>query len=305
MDSPAQHLLAEQLAKQIFPQRRSLLVSRVETGVSTWVYRITQDDAVYYLRILPEENASFAPEVYVHAALIARNLHVPEIVYYEHYHEAFQRSVLVTTAIAGSPVLHQATLAEIAPVLRQAGRELALLNQLPVSGFGWVQRDRDKIDEVRGEYTTCVTWMEFEIEQALAVFEQQKLLSTEMLARLRRLLADAIAQFSTDLPTLAHGDFDCTHIFHLHGAYTGMIDFGEIRGTHHLYDLGHFAIENAHLLPALLEGYQEISPLALSCDGQIRQAALLIAVTRMGRRAARHASVLPPDRRLIEESLSG
>jgi hypothetical protein len=33
------------------------------------------------------------------------------------------------------------------------------------------------------------------------------------------------------------------------GDYVGLIDFGEIRGAHALYDLGHLAVEHANLLP--------------------------------------------------------
>ena len=38
---------------------------------------------------------------------------------------------------------------------------------------------------------------------------------------------------------LAHGDFDATAIFYRDGRYSGLIDFGEIRGTEPLFDLGH------------------------------------------------------------------
>lgn len=39
---------------------------------------------------------------------------------------------------------------------------------------------------------------------------------------------------------LAHGDFDTTHIYQDNGRYTGIIDFGEIRGADRWYDLGYF-----------------------------------------------------------------
>src|SRR5207248_10181336 len=65
---------------------------------------------------------------------------------------------------------------------------------------------------------------------------------------------------------LAHGDFDVTHIYQKGGHYTGIIDFGEIRGTDALYDLGHFNLHDGEtlpqlVLPYLLAGYSEVMPL--------------------------------------------
>lgn len=295
--------LAEQLARQLFLHAQALAVSRVQEGGSTWVYRIYCDKSIFYLRVLPEENASFAPEVYVHSLLTAQKLLVPEIVYFEHYNEAFQRSVVVTTAIAGTSIMHDSSPEEAAPILRQAGYELALINQIAVDGFGWVQRSTPNTDELRGEYTTFAEWMEPEIEQALANIAHHRIFTGAELARLRWLATQAIARFQTDSPTLAHGDFDSTHIFQLDHVYTGIIDFGEIRGANRFYDLGHFAIENAHFLPALLEGYQSVTPLPLDCEAQILQASFLVAVNRSGRLAARQAKLLDADRQLLARAL--
>jgi aminoglycoside phosphotransferase (APT) family kinase protein len=301
----AHQLLAEQLARRLFPHAQKVVVTKMQEGGSTWVYRIDFDEVTFYLRVLPEENASFAPEVYVHSLLSAQNLHVPEIVYFEHTNNAFQRSVVVTTAIAGTPIPLDGSPEAMASVLRQAGRELALINQVAVDGFGWVQRSTPNMDELRAEHATFAGWMEAEMEQALAVFACQSLLSSGDLARLQRLTTQAISLFHADSPTLAHGDFDSTHIFQLDHQYTGIIDFGEIRGANRLYDLGHFAIENAHFLPALLEGYQTVASLPPDSETQILQTSLLIAVGRIGRRAARQASLLAVDRQLLGRALHG
>lgn len=54
-----------------------LAVERVLEGVSTVVYRITRGGERFYLRILPEIGASFAPEVYAHGALRASGCWFP------------------------------------------------------------------------------------------------------------------------------------------------------------------------------------------------------------------------------------
>ena len=98
--------LIEALVARVFPRTIPLHVERVEEGVSTYVYRIDRGNEVFYLRVLPEVNASFAPEMYVHELLRTKDVKVPDVVYFEHYNEALQRSVMVTTAIKGKHIGH-------------------------------------------------------------------------------------------------------------------------------------------------------------------------------------------------------
>src|SRR5215510_1009995 len=96
--------LIEDLVTQVFPCTVPFHVERVEEGVSTYVYRIYRGNEVFYLRVLPEVNASFAPEVHVHEILHARNVKVPEVVYFEHYNESLQRSIMVIGEIKGKHI---------------------------------------------------------------------------------------------------------------------------------------------------------------------------------------------------------
>ena len=77
--------------------------------------------------------------------------------------------------------------------------------------------------------------------------------------------------------------------------YSGIIDFGEIRGAHWLYDLGHFAVEGERLLPHLLEGYGEITPLTAADLHTLRLTSLLIAARRIGRRLQQQRTPHGPD----------
>lgn len=96
---------------------------------------------------------------------------------------------------------------------------------------------------------------------------------------------------------LAHGDFDTTHIFQDNGRYTGIIDFGEIRGTHRWYDVAQFHLRDGEylpykLLPALLHGYEEVIELSDNYMNIIRFTALLINV----RALAKSLQKRPPNR---------
>ena len=93
---------------------------------------------------------------------------------------------------------------------------------------------------------------------------------------------------------LAHGDLDVTHIYQRDGRYTGIIDFGEIRGADRRYDLGHFHLHDGEtlaglVLPDLLAGYREVAPLPPEAERQIRLLGLLI-----GLRALRGSLRRPP-----------
>src|SRR6185437_2378193 len=107
---------------------------------STYVYRLRQAERICYLRVLPERDASFAPEVFAHQRLRALGVKVPEIISFEHKNETLGRSVMVTSEIKGASLARCADTQAQRRILRAAGRDLAVINSLPVQGFGWIQR---------------------------------------------------------------------------------------------------------------------------------------------------------------------
>jgi aminoglycoside phosphotransferase (APT) family kinase protein len=89
---------------------------------------------------------------------------------------------------------------------------------------------------------------------------------------------------------LAHGDYDATAIFCQGGHYTGVIDFGEIRGAEPVFDLGHFQLHDQErvshrLLPALLDGYAQVEQ--PQDPRSIRRSAVLLGLRQLCRWLAR------------------
>jgi aminoglycoside phosphotransferase (APT) family kinase protein len=299
-----------QVVQEILPTQQRLTVERVQSGISTAVYRIDHLEggpAPLYLRVLPEPGDTFAPEVYVHTVLRGQQLHVPDVLHYEPCNPRLQRSIMLTTAIPGQPLgdgLHSPVLPrpQMQQVVQQAGRELAMINRLTVDGFGWVRRDATQVEQLQAEHPRCAEWLAEEFDEPLAALNQHGLFSRQELHAISDWLAEAKQRFGHPA-VLAHGDFDATHIFHQAGWYTGIIDFGEIRGAHPGYDLGHFWIENVDLLPYLLAGYAEVTPLSPDIQRTIYITGLLVAARRVGRRAARGLSLYPPDRAAIQRAL--
>ncbi len=196
---------------------------------------------------------------------------------------------MVVAEIKGKPVSQSASLSQsrLESITEEAGQDLAAIHTLLVEGFGWVKRDQAEVVSLQAEWPDQRGFaLEF-WEADLAYLAQQGLSSLEI-AR----LADIITRYDLwlDEPQsfLAHGDLDTTHIFQDEGRYTGIIDFGEIRGASHWYDLGHFHLRDGEalpflLLPALIRGYEQITPLPTDAEQRIRFMSLLINVRALAR----------------------
>lgn len=275
------------LVARVFPCTVPSHVERAEEGVSTYVYRINRGNEIFYLRVLPEVNASFAPEVYVHAMLRAKDVKVPEVVYFEHYNEAVQRSVMVTTAIKGKHIGHYHVNEVPRSTLVEAGRDLAVINSIPVQQFGWIRRDSSEVTSLEAEFPTCRAFIFEQLEEDLA-FLGKLVLRTGEIKAIWEIIDRCDAWLDVEKAWLAHGDFDATHIYQEHGCYTGIIDFGEIRGGDPFYDLGHFQMHDGETLPArvlpyLLAGYKEVVQLPQDYEQRIYFSSLLIAIRTLAR----------------------
>lgn len=267
----------------------SIQISRVPEGSSTFVYRVGVGNETFYLRVLPEEGASFAPEVEVHRRLGLLGVRVPEVVYFDGCDEVLQRSVMITTEIKGEPISRSPELTpeEVERVVAEAGRELAVINGVGVEGFGWVVREGENLERLLGEKRTFREFALENWEEYLRVMAQHGLSAGEA-----RGLEGMVGRYDdwleVDEGRLAHGDFDSTHIYQEDGKYTGIIDFGEIRGADSWYDTGHFHLRDGEetsggLEAALMRGYGEVVKLPEDWTERVRFAGVLINVRALAR----------------------
>lgn len=279
---------------ETLPELAGATVERMAEGGSTEVYRIRTATTTYYLRLLPEIHASFAPEAVVHRQLRAAGVYVPSVFYFAQYSPPLQRSVLITGEVPGQALGYGDQHPQCSTIVRSAGRDLAKFGQITVEGFGWVDRSSAEAEPIRAEFASFAAWMTLEIDNACSTLATSQLLSASELANIRILADELIAQVGDRPAVLAHGDFDVTHIYHQGGVYSGIIDFGEVRGTNSLYDLGHFQMENHELLPDLLAGYQEVRPLPSDALQEIIRTGLLIAVSRLANMIRKGRNLYPP-----------
>ncbi|UCD09379.1 MAG: aminoglycoside phosphotransferase family protein [Dehalococcoidales bacterium] len=235
-------------------------VERVSRDWSTYVFCVKTSTETFYIRFLPED-ASFAAEVLVHNILLERGVVVPRVIAREHRNEAAGLSVMITGEIPGVSIENEWPSENAREILNQAGRQLALVNEVPVDGFGWI--DRNSYHVLKGVQSSYKDFFNDGLTEGLNNLNKFEFSDMEI-TRITELVETAHKITYTENAVLVHGDFDSSHIFHDSGRYTGIIDFGEIRGCYRLTDLATCLMFDRYRRPStyeyVLEGYQEMTP---------------------------------------------
>ncbi|HEX3816093.1 MAG TPA: aminoglycoside phosphotransferase family protein [Mycobacteriales bacterium] len=265
----------------------SVRFERTPDGVSTEVYRIFRGERIFYLRRPVDGPGSFAAEAAVHTELRRLGIAVPEIIYYELFDEELRRSVLVTTEIPGRPMTTDGPAPAALPrIYRAAGRDLALLNQIAVDGFGWIQ-NRQTGWPLHAEHRDFARW--------IADFDAATLrhlgFSHEDVRRVEQIVADEVRHAPPPgHGLLAHGDFYVSQVFHRDGHYTGIIDFGSIQGSNGWHDLATFRLSDLEqdmpeeaAVPHLEAGYAEVADVPPDFHARVRGTAATIMAERLVR----------------------
>jgi aminoglycoside phosphotransferase len=112
-------------------------VERTPDGVSTQMYRIERDTVVLYARVAEDAGEDLTVEALLFEHLRGLGVPVPDVVHVGPFED---RSILVMTAVPGEHLGHCRDQADARAVAREAGRHLAALNAVPVTGRGWIVR---------------------------------------------------------------------------------------------------------------------------------------------------------------------
>ncbi len=156
-----------------------------------------------------------------------------------------------------------------------------------VAGFGWLDRRSPTSSALTAEHSSNRAFLTEFLATGLARLDMA-IFAPDEIAALRAIIAEYYYWLDSSHAHLAHGDFDLTHIFAHEGRYSGIIDFGEIRGADPWYDLGHFALRDGEssavpALPALLAGYRSVAPLPPDAEARIAFSSLLIGLRLLAR----------------------
>jgi aminoglycoside phosphotransferase (APT) family kinase protein len=235
-------------------------ISRAGAGTSTPVFAVKVGGETYFARLGEQPGERRDAEVAAHRILTEAGVPVPAIVRYESAPPELDRSIALTSRMPGVALADVTAGAWLPDVGRAAGAALARINEIPVQGYGWVQ-DMTCDGVLVAEHPTRAAWAR-EYVAASETVAARSLLGSERANR----VTDAVRQWAalpgTVASHLAHGDFDTTHVYidPESGAFTGIIDFGEMRGADRLYDLGHLLLHDGEVgrpavLPSALRGY--------------------------------------------------
>jgi aminoglycoside phosphotransferase (APT) family kinase protein len=277
----------EAVVKRLFPAPDTR-VERVWSGISTYVYRIFSQCQTYYLRILPDTKENFTPEIAALTQLRKHHINVPEVIYFEHHNETLGRAIMVEAEIKGKALSRTSLPREVlARVVVEAGRDLARVNALTVDGFGWIQSQQIEEVPLRGRWPTFRAFA-LEHRKADLIYLRRHILKPHESMLLERVLERYDSWLDVGQGYLAHGDFDSTHIFQDRGRYTGIIDFGEVRGGNRWYDLAHFRIRDGarppyRLFPALERGYKDLVSFPPNYEPLLRFTSVLINIRALSR----------------------
>lgn len=272
--------LVKQIADDFF--KKSVELESVRKGGSTYVFRIKVDKQTYYLRIFQEQDVSFAVEVKVHELLIKKGVHVPKIIHHEHKNNVVDLSIMIAEEISGKDMEDKSIVLnrKFEQVLFDAGKQIALINQIEVDGFGEINRDIQ--DKLVGEIKTFHDYYYENLENDIFLLSKYTFDVHEKKA-VKDFLENGFNLLDKDVSHLVHGDFDLSHIFQSGGKYTGIIDFGDIKGSSPLYDLGHFKTHDLIKgFESLINGYKDIQNLSSKDFLEISLWSLFVGVRRLG-----------------------
>ena len=160
--------LLKQISEKIFCKPVEL--NREVRGTSTFVYRILVENSTFYLRVLPEQDTSFATEVKVHKTLSNLGVKVPKVIHFEDKNDLIGLSLMIVEEIAGKSLNDYSKNMDsrhFENVVYDAGKQLAFVNQIPVAGFGWI--DKNNQVTLTGEHDSFNAYYDEHSEKDLSL----------------------------------------------------------------------------------------------------------------------------------------
>jgi aminoglycoside phosphotransferase (APT) family kinase protein len=272
------------LVREAFPRASSVSIERASGGHVVVVYRATVDGVRYYLRLAEEPGEDLTTDALVLERLRALDVRVPGVVAASPSTTTFPCSWMIMAEVPGRSIAQGGTDDEARQAATAAGRDVAVINSVPVAGFGWLLRDgSEQLTAELPSYSQFAgSYLPSPWPGRLSGLLDQRQLD----------VLHALVAGEQDRPLrgghLVHGDLDVTHVYSDGGRYSGIIDFGEMRGADIYFDLGHFLLHDGETRPvslfsSFLKGYLQVSPLADGYREAIRTSAILLGLRQLSR----------------------
>jgi aminoglycoside phosphotransferase (APT) family kinase protein len=251
-------------------------IEEVNEGVSTNVFKL-EDTETYYLKIPPNRDFLEAT-VLANKLLLQEGINVPEIV----YSKEDSKNFYIEKELKGRSLKKDSTLSEEQKneIVIEAGKDLARINSIPVNGIGWIEGVRNgQLFSNSRNYNDYVLRNNGNILNDLL---QINVLSNEQAEKIAKYIIEHQTLLDTEgVSNLAHGDFCTEHIYHINGKYSGIIDFGDIRGTSKYHDLAHFYTYDRKYFDSLVKGYNSVYQLHSDYIDKVLLEAVVFGVRKL------------------------
>ena len=255
-------------------------VEHVEDGVSTDVFRIRKGRESFYFRVAPQ-GENFSPEIIAHELLLKKGVIIPRVLHFEDFNEELGRSFMVVSEIKGIPLRACKNVEQSRRIAEKAGEQLALINSIPIKGFGWIDRGKKNVREIEATGDDYHDFILENLAGMLGSLVKQGIIAEGLSKNISLVVSKNEHCFDYEQAYLAHGDFDASHIYQQEGKYTGIIDFGDIRATSPYHDLAHFETYTEELFEYLLKGYRSVRRLPEDYVHRISLEGLVFAVGKL------------------------
>lgn len=250
-------------------------------GFSTTVFKLSRYGETFFIKFFYKEEPVEAI-VIAHKKMRDQGARLPEIVYFSNYDNPNSDDLFTIERAIPGQSLDSLKLDKrgLEKVLHDAGKELAKINGIPVKGVGWLKK-------VEGEKLVAdgMNYEDFvldDLEEDIEILVTNKAIDTKLASNIRTFIESNKHLLDlSDRSFLAHGDFCSDHIYANDGEFTGIIDFGDIRGTTKYHDLGHFYTYDRDKYEELLLGYKEVCELDADRELRVMTEAIVFGVRKL------------------------
>jgi len=256
-------------------------ITNVEEGVSTDVFRLSKNSIKLYLRVLPKEEKALL-QVIAHRKMKEKNITVPEVLSFEEDVALLEnRSYMVVSEIAGASIKSSnLSKNEKEKVIIEAGKQIALVNSINVKGVGWI--DDNLKDELIANGSNYDDFAINNLSKMLNDLENQNIVPKDLSKKVfNYIMGNKVLFDIQDSSFLAHGDFGVDHIYQNNGNYSGIIDFGDIRGTTKFHDMSHIYTFDGEFFNSLVYGYKEVFQLPDDYLERVKLESVLFGVGKL------------------------
>ncbi len=271
----------EKIQNEIFTTHyKNFSIIPIQKGVSTNVFNLVYKDENLYLKIIEDTN-TLKCLLKANTLMLDKNIHIPEIIFSkENTENIIGLPYYIEKAILGNSIEKISDNSITKDILVMAGEDLAKINSIQVGGFGDIENEEE--GQLKARHSSYLDFALEDFESRIEELKNLQIIDTQIELSIKKYLEANIKLLEEDnISFLSHGDFCTEHIYSNNNKYSGIIDFGDIRGCNKYHDLGHFYTFNSDSFAHLVKGYNYIYQLPSNYLERVKLDAIIFGVRKL------------------------